>query len=116
MMLNAKTLARKGAAAAARRAIHSRRRVKNPIDLPRALVSNFPVKKTRPADKAVNGAAPEEEEPLYSAPVTSAHAIWKRAVPRCWTRPPSIPPRAASSTAGTASSTTTRPWAFPSSI
>jgi len=59
---------------ASRRSIHSRRRMKNPVNLPRALVANFPIKKTKPStDKGTPPPAPEE--PLYSAPVTSAHAI-----------------------------------------
>ena len=57
-----------------RRGIHSRRKMKNPISLPRALVANFPVKQTSPSDDAP---APAEEanSSYYKAPVTSAHAI-----------------------------------------
>ena len=56
-----------------RRGIHSRRKMKNPVSLPRALVANFPVKKSSPStDDAPTHPA---EEPLYSKSVTSAHAI-----------------------------------------
>jgi len=72
MMLNALSSAKSLAKSTARRSIHSRRKMKNPVDLPKALVANFPVKKTKPSTDTTTPAA---EEPLYSAPVTSAHAI-----------------------------------------
>lgn len=73
MMLNALNKSAKSLAkSTARRSIHSRRKMKNPVDLPKALVANFPVKTTKPSSDT---ATPTSEEPLYSAPVTSAHAI-----------------------------------------
>uniref|UniRef100_A0A7S0UEP4 Uncharacterized protein n=1 Tax=Pseudo-nitzschia delicatissima TaxID=44447 RepID=A0A7S0UEP4_9STRA len=73
MMLNALSSAKSLAKSTARRSIHSRRKMKNPVDLPKALVANFPVKKTKPSSDTTT--TPAAEEPLYSAPVTSAHAI-----------------------------------------
>lgn len=75
-MLNvSKSLVKRATAnPASRRGIHSRRKMKNPVDLPRALVANFPVKKTKP-DAGSGLPRPEREPPLYGAPVTSAHAI-----------------------------------------
>jgi len=60
------------AGAVARRSIHSRRRMKNPVALPRALVSHFPAKQSTPSK---DDASHPSEEPLYKNPVTSAHAI-----------------------------------------
>eukprot|EP00535_Pseudo-nitzschia_heimii_P007476 CAMPEP_0197184270 /NCGR_PEP_ID=MMETSP1423-20130617/9546_1 /TAXON_ID=476441 /ORGANISM="Pseudo-nitzschia heimii, Strain UNC1101" /LENGTH=525 /DNA_ID=CAMNT_0042635047 /DNA_START=318 /DNA_END=1895 /DNA_ORIENTATION=+ len=75
-MMRARTLATRRSGAARARGIHSRRKMKNPVDLPRALVANFPVRMTRPDKKDANGAAaPPSEEPYFSAPVNSAHAI-----------------------------------------
>lgn len=74
MMLNVFSLAKSTISSASRRSIHSRRKMKNPVHLPRALVANFPIKTTKPSQD--NGPEPPAaEEPLYSAPVTSAHAI-----------------------------------------
>ena len=86
MMLNAlssaKSLAKSTTSAVSRnsRSIHSRRKMKNPVALPKALVANFPVKKSVKTDtnsntSNSNGTIPALEEPLYSSPVTSAHAI-----------------------------------------
>ena len=77
MMLNAlssaKSLAKSTTSAVSRRSIHSRRKMKNPVALPKALVANFPVKTTAPS--SAPSSIPAAEEPLYSSPVTSAHAI-----------------------------------------
>lgn len=74
MMLNVSSSAKSTISSAFRRGIHSRRKMKNPVHLPRALVANFPIKTTKPSQD--NGPEPPAaEEPLYSAPVTSAHAI-----------------------------------------
>jgi len=70
-----KSLARGGLSAVYRRGIHSRRKMKNPVDLPRALVANFPIKKTKPSSDTSGSPPPCPEDPLYSEPVTSAHAI-----------------------------------------
>ena len=59
-----------------KRCIHSRRKMKNPVHLPRALVTNFPVKTTKPSSQdGNNNTSFTPEAPLYSFPVTSAHAI-----------------------------------------
>lgn len=69
----AKSLAKSTTSAVSRRSIHSRRKMKNPIALPKALVANFPVKTTTPSQAP--SSVPAAQEPLYSSPVTSAHAI-----------------------------------------
>lgn len=71
----AASAASKARSAAARRSFHSRRKMKNPVALPRALVSNFPVKQSAPSTATSSENIPPAEEPLYSSPVTSAHAI-----------------------------------------
>jgi len=59
-----------------RRGIHSRRKMKNPVALPKALVANFPVKQTSPSSSDETTASPMEEANSYHRnPVTSAHAI-----------------------------------------
>jgi len=60
------------------RAIHSRRTMKDPIQLPRALVAHFPIKQTAPTPPptTTETASRHEEEAYHTkTPVTSAHAI-----------------------------------------
>ena len=71
-LLSSRSVAQRARGAVARRGIHSRRKMKNPVALPKALVAHFPVKQTAPGKAEEN---PASEEPLYSSPVTSAHAI-----------------------------------------
>lgn len=73
MMLKLLSSVQRTSGAVARRSIHSRRKMKNPVALPKALVANFPVKQTAPSTNET--ASHPAEEPLYQAPVTSAHAI-----------------------------------------
>jgi len=76
MMLNAavKSSAKSLVRGTSRRSIHSRRKMKNPVNLPKALVANFPIKTTTPSTDS-GPEPPAAEAPLYSAPITSAHAI-----------------------------------------
>lgn len=57
----------------ARRSLHTRRRVKDAVNLPSALVANFPTKTIESAPPA----STEDEDPSFyhRNPVTSAHAI-----------------------------------------
>ena len=64
------------------RAIHSRRTMKDPIQLPRALVAHFPVKQTAPTPptnttEETTTTVSRHEEAAYhtTTPVTAAHAI-----------------------------------------
>ena len=61
------------------RAIHSRRTMKDPIQLPRALVAHFPVKHTAPTNttEEETTTVSRHEEAAYhtTTPVTAAHAI-----------------------------------------
>lgn len=54
-----------------RRGLHTRRKVKNAVNLPQALVANFPQKKVQPTPPLT-----DEDPDIYKRnPVTSAHAI-----------------------------------------
>lgn len=55
---------------AATRGIHTRRKVKNPVSLPQALIANLPTKKVDPVPETVADPSAYER-----SPVTSAHAI-----------------------------------------
>mmetsp|Transcript_18303 Transcript_18303/g.41992 ORF Transcript_18303/g.41992 Transcript_18303/m.41992 type:complete len:509 (+) Transcript_18303:238-1764(+) len=72
-LLSSKSVVQRTTGAVARRGIHSRRKMKNPVDLPKALVSHFPVKQSAPSK--TEAPANPAEEALYKSPVTSAHAI-----------------------------------------
>jgi hypothetical protein len=52
------------------RGLHTRRKVKNPIFLPQALIANLPTKKVDPVPET-----PVDPSAYHRSPVTSAHAI-----------------------------------------
>lgn len=52
------------------RSLHTRRKVKNSIALPQALIANLPTKKVDPVPET-----PEDPSAYHRSPVTSAHAI-----------------------------------------
>jgi len=52
------------------RSLHTRRKVKNPVALPQALLANLPTKKVDPVPET-----PEDPSAYQRTPVTSAHAI-----------------------------------------
>jgi len=69
-MLNS-LLSRRALQQAARRGIHTRRKMKNPYNIPQALLANLPKKKVR----ANENMAPPDPEQYPNSVVTSAHAI-----------------------------------------
>mmetsp|Transcript_16942 Transcript_16942/g.27497 ORF Transcript_16942/g.27497 Transcript_16942/m.27497 type:complete len:503 (-) Transcript_16942:379-1887(-) len=71
MMATTSSAWRAAVATVSRRGLHTRRKVKNSVDLPQALVANFPTKKVEPPSSA-----PDQDPDYYNRnPVTSAHAI-----------------------------------------